>query len=372
MSTLAIETVGTQAVQGGLFDEFVATTIGLGARVIGAKIGDGLVEALRCDLVELIDGDVLRNGACYERLDRSEGEDGWTLARIATDQEPAYESDTIGIARAVARWLRLARPRVRVLEPYPIPMRPDRATDALAGAIDGHIRDAVHQVRPDHLVVLAVGGPPPCACWRNAPSGCSRARPGSRPFGSCPTGEAAPSRVVFCESSRPTRFAPCCSLVFGTPFSPHPTAAARRLPAKPARRLSQIQACGHEWGGMLLATIAVVDRMERDGRGLDALTPYVAAAELSVLAWALEVVGLEPNALEALPQPPADRCLPRVRPHEHKNLSDIARNAALCAKTRCGEGPLAGEADVTPAARLRASNVPGAHRRSGRGPAHGG
>lgn len=398
MTTLAIETVGTQAVQGGLFDEFVATTIGPGARVIGGRIGEELAKLSDADLIELIEDDVLRNGACYERLDRSEAEDGWTLALIATDQEPAHDSDTIGIARAVARWLRLVRPRVRVLDPYAIRMRPDQATDALAEAIDAHIRAAVTQVKPDHLVVLAVGGTPAMRLLAERSVGLLAPKSGEPPLRLMPDGrggtlEGGLLRIIEADHVREVLLARLRDAFFSARYraaeeiardmdrlglladnrvaewcrvaqriaTREPTwidRTAPSLPAKPVRRLDRIRVRGHEWGGMLLATIAVVERMERDGRRLDALTPYVAAAELIVLAWALEVVGVEPKALRAVPGP-ADGCLPRARPDEHKNLTDIARNAALCAKRHCAECPLAGEAGGTAAAKLRTDAAAG-------------
>ncbi len=57
MKALAIETVGTQEIQGGIFNEFISGQVGPGVRVEGRRIGQVLVAMSDEELDRLL-GDV--------------------------------------------------------------------------------------------------------------------------------------------------------------------------------------------------------------------------------------------------------------------------------------------------------------------------
>ena len=160
MGVLAVLTVGTQEVQSDYLSEFVQGQLGATAKVEGRAIGNHLAELGDEELSTIITDETVRNGPCFRRLDR-EHPDGWMLGMVATDQPEDVSfrrSDTIGIARALQRWISLSRPHVTVLDPFPLAV-------AVGSGLEAEMHEGMaellrHAGPVHHVVTLAIGGTP--------------------------------------------------------------------------------------------------------------------------------------------------------------------------------------------------------------------
>lgn len=368
MTVLAFETVGTSEIQGGLFDGFVAATVGQGPRISGRAIGEELARLSNEELRGLIDYDDLRNGACYRELDkRADG--AWTLALLATDQPEKHPGDTFGIAIAIRRWFSLARPNVSVLEPLRVTARPDQPGEELERQVDEHLTGALARCRPERLVILPVGGTPVMrlvvehragrlsldeSAERWVPDGVG----GYEPGGLLRTIEAQTVRDVgyarlreaigvgrwraardHAEDLRKLRLVArdtvnWCRVGERIVSRERPWTEPAPPDSKTAKRIRRVEGAGGGWVGLVAAELAHLRRAEKDGRLRDAVVAFVSVSETVPIAFLFSKGIVRSDGDVGGVPPPASDCPKRFRP-THTSHPQKARNAILCANDPC-------------------------------------
>lgn len=397
---LAVLTVGTVEVQGGLFTA-PAGGLGPAAKVPARAYGEQLEELSDQDLGELLKDEHLRNGACLAELD-ARWPGGWSLALVSTDQPRSVDDryragDTVGLALALRRWIRQTRPCVNVLEVKPprvLTANPADASEELEDQIEKALRSALEATQPDTLVLMTIGATPAMRVLTEHVAG--RLHRGallrlSPDPNNGPVKETSLLRVV--ETAR-------VRSELASQYAKALTSARYRAAQLAATSLTNLGLVDHSQGQALAAwarvgermagderlwineqeralldfdhcarinalrdiapsplrvrveaRIGVVKRLEADGQLAEAASHWVVAAEMIPLLW-LASKGAGDRAIRELRATCAGassvRCLqPRVTDAVQKlrrnaSIIDIARSAAVCGVLRCRACPLQG------------------------------
>lgn len=412
-----IETVGTQEIKIDLRG-LTSDEIGQGPRVKGRLVGSELERLDDAGLVQYLgeygEGySVMRNGPCYERIDEETGGE-WTLALIATDQDPPHDGDTLGIAEAKQRWFRRTRRDVTVLDPYVVTERPDRVSEALATRIDTAVTNAIDHAAATRVYVLVVGGTP--AMRMLTERSALRHSKGTvihlDPDGIDGTTDAGVLELLEADTVQRELLGELRAAIQGARYRSAQGIAERmgrlgllkghaqlaawcevgariaedehhwthgklraRLRKDACDRLRAVEAMGRigterrgaGWIGRVLARIGLIARMERDGRHRDALMVWSVASELLPLVWIIaRGKPASEREVEKLPQPWTG-CEERPRQADPAGRRDIVRagaDAAVCLglKTRgrsCAECPYRAAESLTLAGRLWTSGGDG-------------
>lgn len=361
--------------------------LGAGSRVDGRAIGEELALCTEDELDEYISLDTLRNGPCLRKAIGDHGESAITVAMLATDQDPPHEGDTLGIARAVARWLRMSHPALDVLDPdsLKLTVAPHRPTPELDRQIREQITAAVGCAQPDLVLALLVGstpamrvlieraaslaqivGPARSMCLLTDHDGnvreggllklvdandlAMRARreiAASFSRGELRLALSRCSDLRQLGAAEARRVWACCDTAVRVAENRTPwlSAGAQRALGPLAAELREAEQTLDGWSGLLGARIGSIERAERAGRFEQALVEWVVAAELLQLVWALTAVGGDTRALRLAPAA-IEECSAR-RIHDgvvSKGPARAARSLSICCATRCPGCPV-GTAD---------------------------